>query len=239
VITSKPLPKRKIFPFNSLPPELKKAIYILALTDPNGIFLIAKRKRYRRVVRRADPSNSDNIRCRGWFQSDNLQSASDCNSTSPTNAVSTLVPNLLALSRQIFNEAQPILYGKNAFAVENSFALHAFLANIRPRNVAMLTDLTIKGWGYSKVHKALNHPAFSMLASAVNLRRLHIDCQIRHCWGIDLRHEAKQLYSDGFHWLEAMGAAKGKFDAAVDIIELDYTDEGMEAFRNELRKLLR
>lgn len=67
---------------------------------------------------------------------------------------------------------------------------------------------------------------------------------------------AKQLYRDGFHWLEAVGVAKGKFDAAIDIIEIPEVnlngfpygrvngdnlslEEKMEQFRGELRKMLR
>jgi hypothetical protein len=221
VITSKPLPEPKIFPFNSLPAEVRELIYVLALTDPNFIFLVTKYRDNDCVVRR-DPSRSSRT-YRGWNRSDNLQSA--------TNPVSTLVPNLLALSHQNFNEAQPILYGKNAFAVENSFALHAFLANIRPRNVAILKDMAFKGWGTSKLHSALNYPAFTLLASAVNLKRLHIDCRIG----------ANQLYYSGIHWFKAVGQAKGKFDAAVDIIELEekYVRGKIEAYRNELRGLLR
>ena len=67
-----------------------------------------------------------------------------------------------------------------------------------------------------------------------------------------------QVYRDGFHWLEAVGVAKGKFDAAVEIIELlpeslnsrwygagsggpakPSHEEQMKLFRNELTKLLR
>lgn len=130
--------------------------------------------------------------------------------------------------------------------------MHAFLATIGPKNRATVTDITIKGWGYTKAHKALNHPALTMLADAVNLTRLHLDCQL--AWGGPSR-VAKQLYRDGFHWLEAMGAAKGRFDAAIDIIDISEAnltchgylyiragglspEEKMEEFKAELRKML-
>lgn len=164
-----------------------------------------------------------------------------------------LTPNILLLNRAIYAETQPILYAGNTFAVEDTTALHAFLAIIGPKNRATITDLTIRGWGYTKTHKALNHPAFTMLASAVNLTRLNLDCQI--AWGGPCMI-AKQLYRDGFHWLEAVGVAKGKFDAAIDIIEIPEVnlngfpygrvngdnlslEEKMEQFRGELRKMLR
>lgn len=165
--------------------------------------------------------------------------------------------NILLLNREIYAEAQPILYASNAFAVEDTTALHAFLANIGPKNCATIADVTISGWGYTKAHKALNHPAFTLLANAVNLTRLHIDCRIS--WS-GPKHAARQLYRDGFHWLEAMGVAKGNFDAAVGIIEIQEIhgdnfnqyyrygvepkekpteEELLEEFRGELRKLLR
>jgi hypothetical protein len=144
----------------------------------------------------------------------------------------------------------------NAFVLEDTTALHSFLATIGPRNSVLLADVTIKAWGYSKAHKALNHPAFTLLVNAVNLRRLHLDCRLH--WRSNPKSVAMQVYRDGFHWLEAVGVAKGKFDAAVEIIELlpdslnsrwygagsggpakPSHEEQMKLFRNELTKLLR
>ena len=163
-----------------------------------------------------------------------------------------LVPNILLLNQATYAETQPILYAGNTFAVEDTTAMHAFLANIGPKNRATITDLTIKGWGYTKAHKALNHPAFTMLAGAVNLTRLHLDCEV--VWGGPKRI-AKQLYRDAFHWLEAVGTGKGVFDAAVDIIEItdrylspsfyghihgseQNQEASLEDFRAELRKMM-
>ena len=65
---------------------------------------------------------------------------------------------------------------------------------------------------------------------------------------------AKQLYRDTFHWLETVGTAKGKFDAAMDLLEvpddtliglfrgplsIESLEEKREEFKAELRKLLR
>ena len=94
-----------------------------------------------------------------------------------------------------------------------------------------------------------------MLAEAVNLKRLHFNTSI--AWKGAPQRFARQIYRDGFHWLEAVGSAKGKKDAAAELIEVFVGSwrrnpwtrrrdepEGrgpqhdLEAFRDELRKLL-
>ena len=163
------------------------------------------------------------------------------------------MPNILLLDREIYAQTQPILYGGNNFIVEDTMALHAFLSGIGPKNCATMTDLTIKGWGFTKAHKAMNHPALTLLASAINLERLRIDCQIH--WGGPVP-VARQFFRDGFHYLEGVGAAKGRFDAAVDIVEVasdsmktyrwsngapdePTAEEKMDDFRKELRKMMK
>ena len=233
----------------SLPAEIKNQIYDLALTDASRIFLVSKTKRYRRTVQRSIPGQPHHLvghRRHLWYD-DNSSQSSD---TSTKATLPFLVPNILLLNKAIYAETRPILYAGNSFVVDDTTAMHAFLAIIGPENRATITDLTIKGWGYTKAHKALNHPAFTMLASAVNLRRLNIDCDIGH----GPKRVAKQLFRDGFHWLEAVGTSKGKFDAALDMLEIpekwlsrdwyiprmpDYTlVENLEECKAELRKLL-
>lgn len=183
-----------------------------------------------------------------------MQPASGSDANSASIPLPALVPNLLTLNHQIYNEAQPVLYGGNAFMLEDTRALHSFLANIGAGNVAALADVTIKGWGHSKAHKAWNHPAFTLLVGAVNLRRLHLDCRIG--WYSSPAKVAMQVYRDAFHWLEAVGSAKGKWDAALDVMEIlednfmkQYLAVSsqpklghgghMQIFQNELRNLLR
>lgn len=247
-VSTKPLHKRKIFPFTSLPAEIKNQIYALALEDPGVIFLVSKTVRYRRTVQRSTPDVAKagyHHRRRNYLHVWQQSQPSD---TSTATMLPTLTPNILLLNRAIYAEAQPILYASNAFALEDTTALHAFLAIIGPKNRATITDLTIKGWGYTRTHKALNHPALTMLACAANLKHLYLDCRIHRSGP---KGVAKQLYRDGFHWLEAVGAAKGKFDAAIEIIEVsdaclrDYKHQNMQAdekrdvFKSELRRLLR
>ena len=208
-------------------------------------------KHYRRIVERKVPDRPYQLP-----QLNPSQSESESESSSDATTLPTLAPGLLALNHQIYAEAQPILYSANTFALEDTYALHAFLANIGPRNTALLANITILGWGRSRTHKALNHPALTLLANAVNLRCLRLDDQIG--WASTPQSVARQVYRDGFHFLEAVGVAKGKRDAAVEIIEVHPEDlmsswyrpasgsqgglspeERLERFRNELRKLLR
>ncbi|KAF2806456.1 uncharacterized protein BDZ99DRAFT_466028 [Mytilinidion resinicola] len=251
----RPLPKRKIFPFLSLPAELRNIIYEHALVDGNGVHLISKTEHYRRVVIRSNPSmNAINDPFgRGGYHHRVLYGESNEDENEEPSGRVSFVPSLLAVNRQICTEALPILYS-NKFMLEDTTALHSFMADLRPRTRELLEDVTIHGWGYTKAHKALNHPGLTMLSGAVNLKRLHFQCRIG--WGNNIRKVARQVYRDGFHWLEAVGVAKGNYDAAVDIISLaEFTPQRtvwrtpgeedaveqaakMEVFGDELRKLL-
>ncbi|KAF2490083.1 hypothetical protein BU16DRAFT_531421 [Lophium mytilinum] len=254
----RPLPKRKIFPFLSLPAELRNIIYEHALVDGNGVHLIAKTEHYRRVVIRENPVTNvvngpfGRVRYRNGFPHPYGGSNEEEDEEESSKPIS-FVPSLLAVNRQICAEALPILYS-NKFMLEDTTALHSFMADLRPKTRELLEDVTIQGWGYTKAHKALNHPGLTMLSGAVNLKRLHFQCRIG--WGNNVRKVARQVYRDGFHWLEAVGVAKGNYDAAVDLISLaefthhrspwripneeDAVDQAakMEAFGDELRKLL-
>lgn len=235
----------------------------MTLKDHNGISLISKLKRYRRTVQRDLPTfdHSTSARAKNrnrwgsYVPSVSVQTQTgDSSTATPVPAkLAALVPNILLLDREIHAQTQPILYGGNKFYLEDTTALHAFLATIGPKNCSTLTDLTVKGWGYTKAHKAMNHPAFTLLASAVNLQRLHMDCRI-HYGGGPLP-VARQFFRESFHFLEAVGAAKGEFDAALNVIEVlpenfeayrystgptkPTKEEDLEDFRGELRKLMR
>ena len=75
-----------------------------------------------------------------------------------------MVPNILLLDKATYAQAQPMLYGGNTFAVQDTTALFTFLTNIGSQNLATITDLSLEAWGESKAHRAMNYPALSMLA---------------------------------------------------------------------------
>lgn len=165
-------------------------------------------------------------------------------------------PNFLLLNRQFHAETQPILYGANIFAFEDTKALHAFCATIGPKNCASLQQLVVRSLGYSDASRALVHPAFTVLASAVNLTRLEMACSI--FYRDDGKRVAREFYRYSYHWLEAVGRSKGAVDAAVDLVVIGkqnmYHDNCLccteakrietltrlrEEFDSELRKLLK
>ena len=129
-----------------------------------------------------------------------------------------LIPSILRLCRTIHDEAISMLYVNNTFTFQDTTALHTFLANIRPNNIARLTSLTFKGYGWRRGNQTPNFAALTLLSHATNLTRLHFDCRVTERGGP--RKAAAQLYKDGCHWMEAVGIAKGKADAAVEMIEV-------------------
>lgn len=173
--STRPLPKHKIFPFTTLPPELRNRIYALCLTDPNGIDLASKMRAYRRTVSRTIIARDEDGNGKHTTRFMDVPAPD-------TSELPVLAPHLLRLNKEIHAEAQPILYGGNVFALEDTMALHAFLATIGSENCASLLEVEIMGWGFTKAHKAMNHPAFTLLKEAVNLRRLRLACRVRY-WG--------------------------------------------------------
>jgi hypothetical protein len=129
-----------------------------------------------------------------------------------------LVPALLALNKQTNVEARTILYA-NEFVFSDTFALYNFLINLGPSGSTHLKHLRLINWGYSRVMKAYNHSCFVALVWATKLETLHVE----HIYGyyINVNRAAEQLYRDAFPWLEVVGAAKGKLDAAVDILRIE------------------
>lgn len=173
-----------------------------------------------------------------------------------------LVPNLLAVNRQIRDEASSILY-KQEIILEDTTALHTFIAQIGPYNRELLSDVTIKGWGSGRgVHKGHNFAALTILSTCTNLKTLFIDCTVG--WSRPPKQLARQIFRDGHYFLEAFGVANGRYDAAIDVLTFaeewqfnkhatagrrwyNYSDNGeheadpakRKEFDNELRKLLK
>ncbi|KAF2264814.1 hypothetical protein CC78DRAFT_220846 [Lojkania enalia] len=242
---SRPLPKHKIFPFLELPAEVRNIIYGYCLTDSRGVHLISVTEKYRRTVMRAPVSYMRRIYNRHNYSNDDNMSEEEMIRPQP------LVPAILVVNQQLFKEGRDFLYG-NEFHVADPLALHSFIVNIGPRAASFLSHITLRGWGgYRGMHKAYNHAAFAVLACATNLKKFKFATTIS--WGGEPKWIARQLYRDGFPWLEAVGMAKGRDDAAIDIVELSSENfrgrgwrrreglnegEDYKKFKVELSKLL-
>ncbi|KAF9736832.1 hypothetical protein PMIN03_007250 [Paraphaeosphaeria minitans] len=233
ITSSKPLPKKKIFPFLKLPAEIRNEIYSYCLHDPAGIYLFSTTQKFRRTVCRgteraflgsvADPplSRRPMERDDDEFsddEADNFHRDPPCDSFRP------FAPALLAVCKQVNNEARTILYGHQIF-VKDTLALHSFLVDLGPRAAGYLKNVTLGDWGSGRgVLKAYNHACFTALSAATNIERLTFNGILS--WSQTNKAGATILYRDAFPWLEAVGAAKGKADAALDIIDIMVPDLG-------------
>lgn len=263
---SKPLPKRKIFPFLKLPAEIRNVIYGYCLADPRGVYLVSTTKDRRRTVKRATSYYMEQVyyqqqyglrQHEGRRRSEHWWRYLQAGTAEPDNELKdfltkwiSLVPSLLATNKQICKEGRDILYG-NEFKLDNTMALHSFMVDISPRTASLLTHVTLRSWDMGRgVHKAYNHACFSMLMSATNIQELTIEGPISYRY--NPKGIASQLYRDGFPWLEAVGIAKGRVDAAVGLVQitqstlsrgrqnyrLDDFEKDHKEFSDELSRLL-
>ncbi|RMY61079.1 hypothetical protein D0865_01185 [Hortaea werneckii] len=233
----------KPFPLMELPPEIRDLIYEFALTDSTGTAIVAHTQNKRRVASRR--------RSRVKFERKETGKARGIKlkfiDRSPR---CVLVPALLAASKQLHKEAVGFLY-QSPLVFKDIHALHSFLAGIGSHR-AYVRDVLLQQWdyGYGRGTKnPMNYAAFPLLGLCTNLRSLTIEK------GIGLRTQpekiAELVYRNAHFFLEAYGMAKGRKDAAVDVIVLDapsyypYPDEEClskeerrQRFRVALRKLL-
>ncbi|EUC31004.1 hypothetical protein COCCADRAFT_38837 [Bipolaris zeicola 26-R-13] len=214
--TTKPLPKRKIFPFLDLPAEIRNTIYNYTLCDPSGIKFVGTYHKKRRVATRVStkyPSSG------GRYDSPTSKRVVEDVLDADGN-YTPLVPSLLAVNKQIYSEGIDILYG-NQLTFADSFALYSFLINLGPARAQRLKKLRVLGWLHSRGLKVYNNACFAALAWATNLTSLVVHVHInKYC---SPRRAADQFYRDAFPWLEAVSAAKGKHGAALDVVTLDET----------------
>jgi hypothetical protein len=172
-------------------------------------------------------------------------------------------PNILAVSKAIHSEAASFLYSQRIIVADN-YALLSFLNQIGREYTAMLRFISVKEWCLGRAHRSINFPAMTLLAGATNLECLDIDCRLGYfssSWGTGKKQlvahrVARKTFRDCYPWLEAIGKAKGKTDAGVEIIRIDEEnfdghvwraggyqvpkiDEELEVFRKELRRLLK
>lgn len=218
--TSRPLPKRKIFPFLELPAEIRNIIYTYALTDPAGINFVAVQRHRRRCVERVSQKTLQSVSGSTIYYhhgriNDKLDDANE--------VPSALVPSLLAVNKQINREGRDILYG-NELIFADSVALYAFMINLGPTSASHLRIMRLKGWGRGRTTKAYNNACFAVLIWATKLEKFYIDSS--YGWYRQAKGTAYQIYRDAFPWLEAVGHAKGKFDAALEILDMGGVDSG-------------
>lgn len=212
--SSKPKKDQKPFPFLSLPAELRDCIYELALVEPEGVTLVSKTKAYRRTVARG-PLYNESSRYRHYGR----RWRPDAGEAMPQ--MTGLVPNLLAVNKQIHDEAIGYLY-QQPIVLEDTMTLHTFIAAIGS-NRSQLTNLVLRSWGFGRgTHKAMNFASLTILASCTNLKSLAFECNIG--WIRMPKQLARQLYRDGHYFLEAYGAANGAKDAALKILKLGDTN---------------
>lgn len=195
-----------------LPAEIRNMIYSYSLVDPSGINLVGSFKHKRRTVERVSAATQAGISEQRYLYrklNDDMRSTY----AEPT----ALVPALLAVNKQIQQEAGDILYA-NDFILADSFALYSFMLNLGPSGAKLLKSVRIMDWGYGRALKAYNHSCFAVLAWATNLNKLVLDKTPGY--NRSPKGAAEQLYRDAFPWLEAIGAAKGKVDAGLDALEV-------------------
>lgn len=206
---------------------MRDEIYELALTEPDGLTVVAKTKNYRRTIARGPIDlqlgngyyGKRRRRGGGWWRYHRRAQVKDSNEATEWNHDRALAPNLLAVSKQVREEGSSYLY-KQEIILEDTTALQSFLATIGPYNRTLLTDITLRGWGEGRgVHRGNNFAAMTMLGAAGcnNLQTLLFECTLG--WFRQPKELARQIYRDGHHFLESYGYANNSFDAAIDVVQ--------------------
>jgi hypothetical protein len=159
----------------------------------------------------------------------------------PATDITPLVPSLLAVCKQINQDAGDLLYSHHFYA-EDPLTLHSFMVDICPRVAARLKHIDLMNWVHARGHKSYNHTCFTALMPAINLVSFNTHGYLR-C-GESAKHIAIQMYRDAFPWLEAVGRAKGRIDAGVDVFNISCAesyhrrDGEVPDFKPYMRKLL-
>lgn len=137
-----------------LPPELRDEIYDLALTD-SEIAIVSHMRKHRRSADRGiitcetGPTyygkKKAGVRRRWGYYSRSIRNPRDDRKIITLgHARKELIPNLLAVSKQIREEASSVLY-KQELLFEDMTALFTFVTAIGPYNRQLLSDIVVKG----------------------------------------------------------------------------------------------
>jgi hypothetical protein len=208
----------KPFPFLSLPSELRNKIYSLALEDPDGMVMGEGWRAHRRVPKRCTHiSYGAQNRYADW---NNLYCANLANRDSIRQTPCTLLPSLLAVSKQIYAEAAAILYSQPLHFTCTT-ALHSFLAPLSNQTASLVRSITLHEYEtYGRgVRKAMNVSALTLLSKCTNLNLLRIEGfnHYRHHGRSSIPRQsgeyegkgiAQQIYRDAAFWFDAIGAGK-------------------------------
>lgn len=209
----------------TMPQEIRDEIYELALTEPDGITVTTRKSNHRHIVERGhivvsegnNYSGKQQPRYRGYRHTRIRAGASF--TYFGTRRQASLSPSLCAVSKQMREEASSVLY-KQEIILADTTALHVFITTIGPFNWRLLSHLTIKGWGVLKSNSSHNFAAFAAMAGCVNLKSLFLDCSITTYPNTPAHQLAEQIYTNAHFFLEAYGTANGRYDAALDVLEM-------------------
>lgn len=170
-------------------------IYEMVLVDPRGVYLAAKT---RGLGKKSIRVRSLEYRASTRFRF-NI--------------------SLLTVNKQSNAEAMTHLYS-HKFIFDNSVALLEFLAMIGHRNKLRLNAVKVAQWNDGRHSKQSSNPSgLMMLAGADNLKSLKFSGSL---YGIGLKEKAKKIVRDGIHFFRAYEVAKGRKDAAVEILKVSW-----------------
>jgi hypothetical protein len=200
----------------ALPFELRIEIYNHCLVTPSELTLMTKRVTRRRTAQRGFLEPLGNRSWRLKRTDDRkaiLQSRTEYRARVSQNSIT---PALLAVNKQIHDEAMGILYNQ-PIILQNCSGLFTLLAGMSTATRARVRDVTIREWSEGGALGAQVGAAFALLADCVNLRRLFFDCEM--WWYRGASRGAEDLYRDGHWFFEAFGAHAGRRrDAVLDVL---------------------
>ena len=217
-----------------LPAELRNKIYEHCLIDYKCIYLRSRQRKHRNYVVRSPMEKSFHWSgrivnpCSGARR----RQIANAKAQGSATAIAALVVSILLISKQIFNEASPMLYAQSIH-VTDTHTLLLFLAQLTPRCASMLRNINIHSWGPSRGVKGVNFSAMFLLAvsGATNLERLTFDFALSSsfvyygCRGGSAppgpERLARMVYRNCYPWLDAVAAAKGDRNAGVDVLKMN------------------
>ncbi|KAL1610323.1 hypothetical protein SLS60_001989 [Paraconiothyrium brasiliense] len=274
----------------SLPAELRNKIYEECLPSPTrlpenydgnkeAIWLCFKQRRYRRTVdyvpsldqceiasmqygdysasRRAPTQRGHVV-----HHANNNDDNADSDVEEPEVDHRILGVNILSVSKQIYEEAAPMMYAQTLVFTDVN-ALVAFAATLSPRTAKLLRSIEIRSWQQTRSRRSQGYNAMAMLAAkgVTDLTSLFINCRMgyfrSYSWRNNKRETAvpkriaRKVYRDCHLWLEIMGSVHGDLYKGIEVLKLsgemfgsetswdDVKEEDKTVYKKELRRLLR